>query len=583
MKYKLFFKDKLSPVSTIVLFLYTNLLFLPFSRLGVDLHHDGIMFTSAMLVRHGKSVQSEVYNHYGPVSNWLQSIELAIFGDYLIVIRIFSSIVLSLSVTINYVAAKRYFGKTIAFCASVIWVACAPFFDSDFQMLPWSSDYLLLSNSVAILLATSISIKKSGKDRNTFLIGAILGINLFIKIHPSVPILVAVVVCSGLFVGVDQTRRLVQGSVTSVSTIFVLLLFFGSPEEWWLQAVSMSGQMYEHQFQSGLDGLKANILVNGVTAIFGAYFCIWVVVNLRRIFQPEEKRNEFVRILRIIAVSLLTWIFFSEMQLTVLNPRLFLWAAVLGMILYAAKLVPNLNSVEDHRKFPIIVYLAIAAGSLLQVFPVLDRMHLWWATLPALAMVLDRIFSQKSRNTKNFSVALLCVALVIPALDNAYTKLNVKREKVNSSEQLSGMLVSKDFNAAFGGYIDLVEQFQNIHGDKSILGLCRDGLFTSFGRSLSQPDPYFVYWQFPKPVYDNDARQVFIQEHRPMLWICWPYVDYEPTLANYGYRLVHRPSCLNDIERFNSFELSGSLAIPNEWPMIQTESLLRKLDVCAEL
>lgn len=583
MKHKLSIKDKLSPVSTIILFLSTNLLFLPFSRIGVDTHHDGIMFTSAMLVRHGKSVQSEVYNQYGPVSNWLQSIELAIFGDHLIVIRIFSAIVLSLSVTINYVAAKRYFGKTIAFCASVIWVACAPFFDTELQMLPWSSDYLLLSNSVALLLASSIYLQKSGKHRNIFLIGVILGINLFIKIHPSAVILVAVVVCSGVFVGVHQTRRLVQGSATSVLMVLALLLFFGSPEDWWFQAVSMPRQMYEGFFQSGLDGLKANILVNGVTGIFGAYFCIWVGANLLRILQPEEKRNEFVRILRIIAVALLTWIFYSETQLTVLNPRLFLWAAVLGTILYAAKLVPNLNTVEDHRKFPAIVYLAIAAGSLLQVFPMVDRRHLWWATLPALAMVLDAIFSQKSRKTRKFSVALLSVALVIPAIDNAKTTLNVKREEVKNSEQLSGMLVTKDFNAAFGGYIDLIEQFQNIHGDKPVLSLCADGLFTAFGRSLLQPDPYFLYWMFPKPVYNNDARQVFIQKLRPMLWICWPYIDYEPTLANYGYRLVNRPSCLNDIERFNSFGLSGVLAIPNEWPIIQTESLLEKLDVCAEL
>ena len=218
-----------------------------------------------------------------------------------------------------------------------------------------------------------------------------------------------------------------------------------------------------------------------------------------------------------------------------------------------------------------------------QVFPMVDRRHLWWSTLPALVMLLHEINRYQRKEVKRIFVVFLTASLLLPALAHASETLDVKRVKVENAEPLNGMLVSKDFNAAFGGYINLISKYQDLHGDKPVLTYCADGLFTTLGRNLRQPDPYFVYWMFPKNVYDHQNRLSFIQKFRPMIWVCWPYVDYEGPLFEMGYRIVNRPKCLSGVDRFNTFGLSGFLAIPDEWPKSPSETGLEKVDVCSNL
>jgi hypothetical protein len=576
---KLIFSNR----SAVLIFALTLLFFLPFSRLGVDAHHDGIMFSSALLVRHGLRVQSEVFNQYGPISNLLQSFEILVFGDRLIVLRAFSAIVLAASATFTYLASKRFFGELIAIGAVISWVACAPFLDVDMQMLPWSSDYLLLINSIAILLASSIYVGRTNIPQKKFLIGFLLGINCFVKFHPSVVILLAVVCASCFFVGIQQSWRLVHGVFLSFLSVLAFLFISGSVGDWWLQAVSLPRVMYRSFFQSGIEGFRANILVNGVSGLFSLVLCLWIARSILKFKNFDSPKSTLVNLIRAASLVLLTWIFKIEKGLGILDPRLFLWSVVLGSIIYSAVWVDRIKNTEISKRFPLTVLCAISLGSLLQVFPMVDRRHLWWATLPALVLLLDQIHRHQRKEVKRTFVVLLSVFLLFPSLAHAHATLEVERVYVPNAEVLNGMLVSKDFNAAFGGYIDLIAQFQDIHGDRPVLTFCADGLFTTLGRSLRQPDPYFVYWVFPKDVYDHEARQVFIREFRPMIWVCWPYVDYERSLSNFGYRIVRRPGCLSSIDRFNTFGLSGFLAVPDEWPTIPGESGLERRNVCDSL
>lgn len=571
----------ISNQSALLVFVLSLFVFLPFSRFGVDLHHDGIVFVSALLVRHGFRVHSEVYNHYGPILNWIQAVELLIFGDRLIVLRVSSSIALAASAAITYIYSRRFFGKIVAIGAVIAWVACTSFLNVDMQMFPWSSDYLLLGNSIALLLASSIYVKSTKIQIRTMGIGFILGINCFIKIHPSLLILLAVICGAIMFVGVRQTWKLIQGVIASFFIVFLLLFFFGSVSDWWLQTISMTSRTYTGTSQF-LQGFKANVLVNGVPGLFSMVLCLWFAKSIFKFKITRNISSLGILLLRVTSITFLFWIFMIDKSFTTLNPTLFLWSVVLGSLIYAAAWIERIKVVDIAKKFPLVVLLAVSIGSLFQLFPMVDRRHLWWSTLPALVLLLNEIQRKQRIEVSKIFVLILSISLLFPALLNAKATLGNNFVKIESSEPLNGMLVSNDFNVAYGGYMDLISHYQDSLGPRPVLSFCGDTLFTSLGKTLSQPDAYFGYWLLPENVYDWQIRLSFIQNLRPLIWVCWPYVDYEIPLSSFGYRIVNRPKCLNEIDRFNTFGLHGFLAVPDEWPMNPREIGLETQSVCGD-
>ena len=67
---------KIVILSSIFLFFLTLFITSYFARQGIDAHHDGIMFKTALDVASGKTLYTQTYNHYGPISAYLQAFSL---------------------------------------------------------------------------------------------------------------------------------------------------------------------------------------------------------------------------------------------------------------------------------------------------------------------------------------------------------------------------------------------------------------------------------------------------------------------------------------------------------------------------
>ena len=65
-------------------FLLTLIIYLPFSRLGVDPHHDGIMLTPALVVARGGVIHRDIFSQYGPITGYMQAVFVWIFGPHLL-------------------------------------------------------------------------------------------------------------------------------------------------------------------------------------------------------------------------------------------------------------------------------------------------------------------------------------------------------------------------------------------------------------------------------------------------------------------------------------------------------------------
>jgi hypothetical protein len=86
---------RISAIALVGLLLLCTLLY--FSKLGIDVHHQGFMLLTAMRLSEGKMLFRDIYFHYGALTAILQSWILNIFGAKLLFI--------------NYLTSLFYFSK----------------------------------------------------------------------------------------------------------------------------------------------------------------------------------------------------------------------------------------------------------------------------------------------------------------------------------------------------------------------------------------------------------------------------------------------------------------------------------------
>jgi hypothetical protein len=569
-----------------ITFVVSLIIFVPFSRLGVDSHHDGIMFSSANFVAHGLSVQNEVYAQYGPISTWIQAIGLQIFGPSLLVIRIASAVVLAISCGLFAVATRRLLGFHYALMGIAVWVSCTPFFDSDLQMLPWSSDYFVLLSAVCLVLATSsrIDTVRWGMQFRDYLIGILLGLGIFLRLNPALPVLLLVIIGSLVYISFQTFQRLLVGSCVGILSILFILQIGGGIGAWWDQSIIFPRKLYLGILKdSGLSGLRGNIIANGVPALLAVIF-LFVILNFTyRGQNPRFLRDLLRQASAFIVLLSVYWIFLSDGFISVLNPRLFLWGVVLGGILCLSALLGKLETTATETIFGYFMLVAVGLGSLIQVFPVADRRHLWWAAIPGIFLLISLIPKRDNSRAHLVGSIILVVSLMVPAYSHAKATLSETRVEMKTSNVLKGMLVSKDFYAAFDSSFSMIGDLERIHGPRAVLNLCADGLFATLGSRTIYPDPYFVYWPFPRTVWSEEKRQEFVAEFQPFMWLCSPITEVNEVVAAYNYRLIPRPKCLDDIERFNAWPLASYLAVPKDWQVLQSESVMLDRDICFNL
>ena len=555
--------------------IFTLVVILPFARLGVDAHHDGIMFAMAVAVRNGYQIQKEVYAQYGPIVPWLQGIELFIFGNKILVIKIFSAISIAVaSGCFAYFFAKK-FSLKVAFLAILIWLACFPGFDTSMMMLAWSSDYLLLMFGIILVLSTGLHSPIATRNMITRLvIGFCFGTSIFIRINSGIPVAIAFVALVLILVKFHQAKFYLIGFVTSFIIYLGYFAAISSLHMWYEQTIEWPRKLYIGILgDGGFDGLKGNSVVNGLPAI-GVSLVIFVLVkNLEPIKSLKGVRRILYYISIVVSPLLLNWLLGGNGKFGPLEPKLFLWAVVPAAVIFIPIAVHELLRFQsDSLLEENIVFISIAFCGLIQVYPVVDRRHLWWAALPMLGYLLNKIFLVCTRRSGILFIAIIGTLLVPQTVALARTSLNTERVAMKAVPTLQGSLVDKDFHSAFQLQLQAVNDYQSIHGAKAVLNLCMDGYFATVGAKFELADPYYVLWSFPKQRWTEEVRRKFVAETQPLIWLCPTVPNYAEMAETYGYRVVPRDVCIGDDPKFNTWPLAGQLAVPKQWPSLTIDS-----------
>jgi hypothetical protein len=124
-----------------------------FSRLNIDVHHQGIMFSAAMRVFNGEPLYVGNSFYYGPLVPILNAFGFFIFGKHLLVLQLMASACYGFIAILLWRIWARFLPEFLSLITVLFSFLLAPFLYWEFH--PWSSVYSLLF----LLLSLFFSIK----------------------------------------------------------------------------------------------------------------------------------------------------------------------------------------------------------------------------------------------------------------------------------------------------------------------------------------------------------------------------------------------------------------------------------------
>lgn len=559
-------------------------------RFDPDPHHDGYMFTAARGVSEGLELHRQVFYQYGPLTGWLHGLVLFLFGSRLFVLRLVSVASIVGALYFAQRSAQHSFSKATASIGTVLYLASAYFFSESLPPLAWSSDVaLLLQGIVLFIVARGISSYK--KTNKAFvLIGAVLALLCLTRL--STGLVSSSFVFAVLFL--DKGRRknvlnLLTGWFSVALGAVVILWAQGSLSLWWTQTIVIPRHIYLRTLGgSGVDSLGVSLASRGIPLLAICTAVVLLAIYSSRVSSVGNRL--LVQVLGAMNVALFFWLVGRSTDYFLIGRDSILWIVVVMMVIIITP--SEIATYAENRDLPRLLFIAMSLASLVQIFPITDYRHLWWAVFPAIYPATELLL--KFLANSNFGKILIggLVGLtVIAGIHGLMATLSIPRYKL-PGETFDGMLARRDVFLTLDDNLRLKSDFEQSYGSRPSLNLCVDGLYAGLSGKVGFPDPYFVDgWEFPTQVHDEAKQQEFVRKYQPFVWMCPPVVqpsvdESAPTALSviqpFGYRLTARRKCLVDDPRFNEWPRLVYLAVPSNWPQSEIEAQLKDDTECME-
>jgi len=547
----------------------------PFARLGIDPHHDGIMLHPALMVSKGNIIHRDVFSQYGPLTTMVHSVAVHLFGEGLWAIRFASCLCLVGSQAMLFLINSRLFGIARAYLAGFVSLCLVYFLSSSAPMHPWPSDVLLLlTTGISLAFVAIAEVSRPFREVTLLVcIGLLASLTPFTRQASGVIVILILLV----WFSVTRDRAARTALVSLVVGLSVWLAYFRVTNSWGAfvdQAVVGPWRWaFEERGSVGWSSVRGNLInqgVVGLAVIFALIKCLeWLV-------DDPMSENGRVQRQRMVAgasaISLL--ITLNQGAIPFINRESLLWifatAAIVAVFMSCiAQAGTRVSWFEHHSMAKYSLFLPIVT-----IFPVTDIRHAYWAFVPLVGLGLDFLALQfKQRSALLAAGVMLCVALGYQALDAGRLALKVERVSVPSTPVLKHMLFDKEYFKYFESRFETIAEYRRRHPRVVVFNICSDGLFASLGSAERMPDPYFVSWSFGIDFFGASSevaqrRVRFILDRRPIVWMC-PLVENPQTLARqYRLRLLPNDESVPTNDQYGWWPYVSYLGVPVEWEEI---------------
>lgn len=473
-----------------------------------DPHHDGFQFAVAVGVRDGHAIYRGVFDQYGPVTGWLQAGALAVFGSRLVVLRYEIAVVLAIAAAqVAWLIHRHTRSAMLALLVSVAWIGACPIWASYpgmFPLWPWPSAVL------AVLVLGSViafDVGREGRRAGLVVSGALVAMAVFTRWPSGLAVIPVFVVCIVWFEQSGQRWQAMlpwaTGLVAAAACCTLPLLATSALKDAVYQTVTQPFNIYTapsdaawFKLYYGYGSVAIVVIAVGAGVLFlgrlsliriaGALLAggaAWIVWTVGTSPQPAVRAVEIGVPDRFVGAA------------DVLGESVILVAAVATPIVALVVLASGRGYRQRIRAVAPLGGAALTA--LIQLYPIADVYHLWWAMpvcVTFLGVVVGQVLGRRLRHAWFCAVVVLAPFLLLN-LFGFHRAATASRVTV-ASGVLSGMKVPE---ARFPSVGVLDDMLLRGPGAQSHEYLCRDGLVSVY-RGVYGPDTAaFVDWAWLRP------------------------------------------------------------------------------------
>jgi len=522
------------------------LILVPFARIGVDPHHDGIMLKPALDVLSGQALFRDTFTQYGALTTYLQAAVLW-FQPTLVALRFLTVAAYALTLFFLYATWRLILPQPLTVLACGLFILFVPSYEKNWldqywMMLPWSSVYALMLQSLGLYALSQIIC-----DARAVRWGTVLGAACASAFWCRQPVGVIMTGCAGAswlalqwagWTPVNASRRAIlsatlAGFVAVNAFLLGSVALTGALPEWWYQNF-----IWPSKWAQGSENVSWNLFISffvhpragaGLLVLLLALFAPGLLKRAGLAFTPRRQGFYYL-----ILAGVLAWQ--HERVLGLLALRDGGWTAllpvvVLGQALICLGLVFRKAETPKTTEYYLVAALAAqAAGSLLQYYPVPDSWHILWALAPAFGLAV--YICWRGAHWSAPVTALVLTAAFLPALwvkvQSARLCLAQPLVTLEHPAVLRGIQVPAEQAQSFNlitAMLDRVERHQP--GIPSAL-IGNDALFLCFTKNRTNPTPYYVTWIGLADQPMNQKRWNYIQSVRPLMFLHkarWEAVD----------------------------------------------------------
>lgn len=531
-----------------------GLVFYPFASLRLDPHHDGIMLKPALDVLSGQVLFRDTFTQYGPLTTYLQALALAIHPA-LLSLRMLALIANAGSLFFLYLSWRVLLPRPLSLVASLLFVLSAQFYDPEFPLIPWSSILALFFQSVAILSLLRI-VTGSAHAAWPWVLGAACASALWCRqpvgiiLTLSVGTIAVALHLAGWRSGTISAGKLWvrTGVAFCACSLLVLghLAFHGALTAWWEQTILWPGRWALGYNESIFWVYARRFLWPPVT---------WILfVTLLVAFLPALLRRIRPGIPGWVDVSwlvLLSGIYLGFAR-PVVAPSLLLYlggwnvvflitivALSIGVVVRACRERLSARPSLDREFYASATLAGLALGSALQIYPLPEPNHIYWALAPGLGVFVYACHRLLRFSAVGGSLALLLI--FAPATYNKYRWANHTRNQPTvtlvTPRVLAGMRVDAPLAAAIERSYAIIRPLLEKNPGQRVILYGDDALYLGWFENRENPSPYYVIWRDLIPPaevqkrleYVFMAKPVILFHGRGMLELPYVPVDYEIT------------------------------------------------------
>lgn len=511
---------------------------LPFARIGVDPHHDGIMLKPALDVLSGQTLFRETFSQYGALSCYLQVAALLI-QPTLISIKILTVTAYAATLMVLYLTWRLFLPRSLAVLSCGLFALFMPAYEINWLgepwlLLPWSSVLAMFFQALALHALIRV-VRDDQPVRWGLLLGVASAATFWCRQPVGAVTMGTIAVVAGALhwtgwrPATHSKRAILAWTLGGMLAVHLALLggiaLSGALGEWWYQnftwprqwAVSMGGGGGWLKFFSAfLYPLRATILL-----VLGAALALPTLA--RRWSSPLSTQSVvlYYVVLGLICVwqrdRLLLSASFRDGGWTILLPAV----VAIQAIVSASQAWRQRHVARAGEFHGVAAVAALSLSSLTQYYPVPDAWHVLWSLGPALGLGIYAVWRWSGATP--IAITLVITALLIPSV---FLKAGVMRRMLTeprvtleSPAVLRGVRVRPAEAAVVGHIMRVVDPVLRVRPDIPAVMIGRDALYLCFINNRVNPSPYFVTWPGLGDEATRQARWNFVDRTRPLMFL----------------------------------------------------------------